>query len=54
MAINDVLSSIAIRLKLKDTEISTLEKKQQELNELIRQLNDVYEKQLDEADRPSR
>lgn len=50
MAINDVLSSIAIRLKLKDTEIATLEKKQQELNELIRQLNDVYEEQLDEAD----
>lgn len=50
MAINDVLSNVAIRLGLKDTEITTLQRKQLELNEQIRQLNDVYEKQLDEAD----
>jgi len=51
MAINDVLSNVAIRLGLKDTEITTLQRKQLELNEQIRQLNDVYELQLVEADK---
>ncbi len=51
MAINDVLSNVAIRLGLKDTEITTLQMKQLELNEQIRQLNDVYELQLVEADK---
>ena len=51
MAINDVLSDVAIRLGLKDTEITTLQRKQLELNEQIRQLNDVYELQLVEADK---
>lgn len=51
MAINDVLSNVAIRLGLKDTEIATLRKKQLELGALIRALNDVYESQLEEADK---
>lgn len=51
MAINDVLSNVAIRLGLKDAEITTLQRKQLELNEQIRQLNDVYELQLVEADK---
>ena len=50
MAINDVLSNVAIRWGLKDTEIATLKKKQQELNDSIRQLTDVYKDQLDAAD----
>lgn len=50
MAINDVLSNVAIRWGLKDTEIATLKKKQQELKDSIRQLTDVYEDQLDAAD----
>lgn len=51
MAINDVLSEIATRFGLKDTEVATLQKKQLDLKEQIRQLQDVYEVQLDAADK---